>query len=184
MTKVPQTQVMTCRQHTINTPFITSTTGNVFGAVTFDSTAFSQFSSFASVFDQWRILDLSFNFKPRTNVVADNSFVNAANSGEFITAFDYDGNIPGTVADMLNYDSAVVVPGYSSVTRTTRPATLTTVFNGSSSNAVKPEFGQWIAVGGTSTKFYSVIYCWTPAVNTSYAYDLVVTAVLQFRYVR
>jgi len=184
LTKVPTTNMMTCRQHTINIPYVTSSTSPQFGSVPFDSTAFTQFASLATVFDQWRIVDLEFKFNPRTNVVADNSFVNAANAGEFITAFDYDGNIPGAITDILDYDSAVTVPGYRSVVRRTKPSTLTTVFNGSTANAVMPEFGKWLAVGGTSTKYYSIVWAWTPAVNTSYAYDMIVTAVLQFRYVR
>jgi len=181
---VPQTQVLTLRQHTLNTPLMSSTTGVTSGQVVFGASAFDQFNDFAAVFDQWRISEIQFQFTPRVNVVADNSFINTANSGELLTVFDYDGNFPTTAVQALDYDSCVVVPGYMGVTRRTIPSILVTAFNGSSSNAVVPAYNQWIATGGTTTKYYSLCWVWTAATNTGFAFDLHVTAILQFRYVR
>lgn len=99
------------------TQISSSAVGVVYGALSFTADQLPKWSSFATIFDRYRIREVEVFFQPQTN-----QMVTSTGAAVFVprlsVCVDFDdATAPGTVAEVQAYGNAITVPGNRPVVR-------------------------------------------------------------------
>jgi hypothetical protein len=118
------------------------------GALTFSLSSVSSYIPYATIFDQYRVLQVIVKIVP-------NNY-----TGSIYTAIDYDdANVPASTATLLGYDSLSISTKAAISTRFLTPHVSSAVFSGAAftSYALAPS-RQWIDCASPSTAYYGLKY--------------------------
>lgn len=145
-----------------------------------------QFSSFAAVFDQYKITKIEAWLLPRNpgGTGAGASNVNAINRGLLYTAIDYDaGTVPTTSAQIEQYENCVVNEPIQGVYRSFRPHIAQGAWNGSSLTNAVNTVAPWLDCSNTNTQHFSLIALMSASdsVADGATYDMVHRMHIEFK---
>jgi len=104
--------------------FIALTTGPAFAGFSFLVQDIPNYSSFALVFDQYKITKIQVKFMPEYNMsaISTGAAVTGATTGSFLGVYDRDDNaIPTSLDYLREYDNCRDVPCYKGLTFTFKP---------------------------------------------------------------
>lgn len=165
--------------HQVNAYHTSSTTLETFANHVILASNFANFAGWATVFDQYRIMKVEIWVTPRTAPVATTSV-----PGRYVSVIDYDdvANF-ASVADSLEFDTAVVSTGSTAHYRCFQPRVAAAVYGGAFTKFASPDPGLWLDVANADIQHYGLKTAWT-ATDSVYIYDLVIRAVFQFKGVR
>jgi len=148
------------------------------GGQTVTLAVFDPNSSWATVFDQYRIALVEYHFVPRVNIISTGS-----NAGQFYTVVDLDdGTSPTGISYMQAYPGCQMTEGFKSHKHTFVPHVAVAAYSGVFTSFAN-EAAPWIDVASGGVLHYGVKYYWTTSVNVEH-YDLNIRAHLQFRNAR
>jgi hypothetical protein len=150
----------------------TSTTVNQnFGMAFIPSANFSQFSSWASVFDQYRVMEVEVWFYPQKTSVA----------GQLYSIIDYDSVITSTTQSVyMQYSNVMVTPLSCGHYRKWKPHVAVGAYSGSVFGAYKNEVADWIDCGSPDARHYGTAIM-SDVTDTSIGIKGTCRAWLQFR---
>lgn len=99
------------------TQFSSSSVGITYGALAFTADQLPKWSSYSTIFDRYRIREVTVFFQPQTNQISTGSGAGFY-VPRFSVAIDYDdSSTPSTVAEVQGYGTCVTVPGNRPITR-------------------------------------------------------------------
>lgn len=151
-------------------------TGNG-GSFTFSLSLLSNATSYASIFDQYRIAYAEVDFVPATSV-------NTINVGgaypPLYTAIDYDGNVSNTVADLVQYQTAQYAPLGAFLQRRLNPRCLLTVSAGSVADALASP-RQWVDMANTAVPYFGVSWAVGPGPASNIGWTTTIRLCVQFK---
>lgn len=140
------------------------------------ATHIGDFSSLASVFDQYRINRVEFWLRPDTNATVPAG----AAAAQMCAVIDYDDALVlGSMSDAQSYSNQVTVSAYQPLRRCFNPRIARAVYNGTFTgyeNAPAP----WIDMNSGSVQHYGVKTFW-PTSPVGFSYDMEVRAWCSFR---
>jgi hypothetical protein len=144
---------------------------------TVTSTDITNFSSWSTVFDQYRILRAKVWIVPRVSQVSSTS----ANPGQLVTVIDYDdGNALSSFAAGLQYSNALVAPGLQGHYRDFAPHIAVGAYSGTFTSYANMDATTWIDAASTGVSFYGLKAAST-VTDATYTYDINVRLHVQFR---
>lgn len=150
-----------------------------YGAIYTTLQNFDQFTDFAPVFDQYRIVEIEITFWPRVQTV-DGQIVNA---GLLHSVVDYDDStVLTSVASALDYTNCLVTPGNKMHRRTFVPHVANAAYAGAFTSYANLS-GQWLDAASSTVQHYGVKTAWTPT-SIVLTMDVTLRARIQFRNVR
>jgi len=160
---------------------VTSTSSVTSGAVYVTLSSLPQTSSFATIFDSWRVLQFTVRFVPSL------SMLTAVANPPLLTVIDYDdATAPTTTGALRAYDTLLVTPfgqagGY--VERTVNPKIAIAAFSGAFTSYAQAS--KWVDCASPGIQWYGVKYAIDMTAGSyNPAYDIEVDAVMQFKSVR
>ncbi len=149
----------------------------------------SQYSTFASLFDQYRIDRVHFRIRPKNTAISnyDASSVNAAVPNIFVVA-DFDDSSPlSVVSDYLAYGNVVQLSAGDSFDGIIEPAITPAIYSGGAFTGYGVEGSKWIDMASTTIPHYGIKFHVT-ALNASttnvWRWDVVAWYQVSFRNVR
>ncbi len=152
-----------------------STTIDQFGALNFTLNNFPNASEFTSLFDQYRLLQVSVNFVPVSSAQA---------LAPLYTVIDYDDStLPTSLNDLLQYQSLQMTQSGQFHSRTLTPQFDMAAYSGAFTSYALSVPGQWVDVASPSVQWYGIKYC-LPAFTTGatgIVFNIHASAVFQFR---
>lgn len=187
MPKVPDVQriyfsqkdrVYTFSRKYVGTPITPSTTVDQAGALNFQLTNFPDATEFTSLFDQYRIVQITVEFLSLTT----GPYVSPLTS-----IIDYDdSNAVASLNELLEYQTAMTTTAGANHTRTLTPHVTSAVYSGAfTSFAVAPN-SLWIDCANANVQYYGLKY-YFPALSggtNTVLYNVYISGILQFKRVR
>ncbi len=163
-------------------PSIDSTAG-----IYFTAGQAAQFSDYATVFDQYRIVTAAVKFAPTSpNSTSNLSYI----VPRIWTAIDYDDAIqPGSRAVVQAYGSCLESPPNTGVIRVLQPRIASAVYGGVTFNAYGNDTMKWIDVASPAAQHYGIKYCIEAAAaaqgsGTVYGYTIDIELYVEFKCTR
>jgi hypothetical protein len=152
----------------------TSTTVNQnFGMAFVPSANFTQFGSWASVFDQYKVVEVEVWFTPVVN--------NNTAAGQMYSIIDYDSVITTTVlASFLQYTNVMVSPLTCGHYRKWKPHVAVGAYTGSVFGGYKNVVADWVDCGSPDVRHYGIALLTEPT-SASVQVKGTLRAWLQFR---
>jgi len=160
-------------------------------ALAFQLSDLSQSSTFASMFDQYRMEKVKVHFKARSNAVA--VFNTASPNGAVPTAYivvDRDDASPlASIQNAMEYDNVQAFNGEEDCTVELVPSVTPAVFASGAFSAYTtvPSDGVWLDIANTSVPCYGVkgvIGGLTVSTTSSWVWDVIAEYVISFRKTR
>jgi len=150
---------------------ISSTTVDVMGSIINALTSSADASSWAAVYDAYRIMAVTAKWIPL-----------ASNQSGFVhTVIDYDdGSTPASESYMLQYDTLQTSPGGVEFERTWIPRIASAAYNGALAAYYQPPPFQWIDAAGPSVQHYGLKY-YIPATTTVSTWKVIINVTFQFK---
>jgi len=145
------------------------------GAVSITFASLPAYGSLASVFDQYRIIQITTEFIPVAPPTA---------SSTLYTVIDYDDSSATAITALLQYDTLRITPSNMFVERTAVPKVSGTLYGTATGYSV---INPWIDVVSTTVPYYFLKYGLAQSLtvtSTTLAYTTVVTAIVSFRNIR
>jgi len=143
-------------------------------------TNFDQYAAFTSVFDQFRIVEIEYTFRPRIQTM-DGTITN---SGLFHTVVDYDdANTLLSAAAALDYSNCLVTQGNREHKRRFKPHVAIAAYANLLTFNYANVADLWIETASNIVTYYGVKTVWTPT-SVALNMDLTVRARIQFKNVR
>lgn len=161
---------------TMSLPPITSnSSAPTIGAYTFTLAGFPGFNSWATSFDQYRIVQVRVDFAPSGSS-------SATLPGQIATAIDLDDSTaPTSVSDLLQYDTSMLVTSGTFFERRFTPRVANAIYSGGAFSAYG-SVKQWIDCDSNSAQHYGLKYVQTVSNTASTPYAPIATAYINFRY--
>lgn len=162
----------------------------VLGAVAFRLDDLGQSSTFAALFDQYRIDKVLLRFTARNNAV--NVFNTASPNGSvpmvYVTQDRDDASAPASISALKEYDKTVIMNGFSScdVMIEARP-TISAFASGAFSGYVTPDIEPWLDMANTDVPHYGVKFGIVPLTATTtsaWTWDVDAYYYVSFRNIR
>jgi len=159
-------------------PGITSpTVTDLLGALNFTLSALPSSTDFTSLFDQYRIAQVSIKFFPVAGV--------GTGSNPLVTVIDYDdSNTPSSVSDLYQYDSLQMNQPGTVFTRTLVPKTSTAVYSGAFTSFASAPNSLWIDVASPNVQYYGLKYGITAVTGATANWSTLIEYIVQLRNVR
>jgi len=155
--------------------YTTSATLPSFAAVTATLNSVSDYGSWASVFDQYRITAMEVTVMPQYSATTTITTV----TGHIHSVIDYDDNTTITPAQALEYSNCIVYnPGDTSV-RSFKPHIAAAAYSGTFTSYANLA-DQWIDSGSPGVVHFGMKLA-ASATGIPVTYDVVVRLVVQFR---
>jgi len=155
-----------------------SAVATTYGNVNFILNLLDQYSSFTSVFDQYRIRMAEVAFRPRTIPL-----LAATNTGLFATVLDFDdGNNLTTFAQAEDYENAMIGKGDEPQRRTLIPHAALAAYSGAFTSFANVQ-DMWIDAASSGVVHYGIKTAWTQT-DVAYTTDITVRYWVEFRNVR
>lgn len=150
-------------KRTTNSGILTNVANNnIFYAYSFSLSSLPNYTEFQNLFHNYRILKIVFKVVP---TFTGNEMVNTYNGGpnwqmsNISTFIDYnDATLPTDENTFLQAESLKITRAHRIHTRVFKPAVLAAAYEGITSTAYIPKFGQWITTNGgdSSTPHYGI----------------------------
>lgn len=148
------------------------------GAYNFTLSAFPDSAEFTSLFDMYRIVQLTVEFIPLTQ---------GPYNAPLTSIIDYDdSNAVANLNELLEYQSSMTSTSGATHVRTFTPHVSTAVYGGAFTNFATAPNRLWIDAASSNTQYYGLKY-YLPALTggtTTAVYTVYVTGILQFKRVR
>lgn len=153
---------------------------NAAGAMSFALSSLPNATEFTALFDQYKIMKVKLDFIPfGDNVNLPISTMSGANGlvspgGPLVTAIDYDdNNVPGTAADLIQYQASRVTPIPKRLKMTLRPKFATEVYRSAIATGYGARTG-WLDCANSDIPHYGVKYYMNApsALNSSFSYQV------------
>jgi hypothetical protein len=158
---------------------IQSPTVAVFGSVNFQANNnITDFSSLASVFDQYRILAVEMFFRPQAQASAPT----AASKGFLYTVLDYDDSVSLTsVGQAEAYENCIATEAWQSQRRCLKPRAALAAYSGTFTSYANVE-APWIDCTSSAVQHFGIKYVIDVGNSGSLAvFDWTIALVAQFR---
>jgi len=160
--------------------------GNAVPILTPSISLMDQVGTVAALFDQYRIVKVEYRFIPN-NKVGSPEPVSSQLMPNFMTVIDYDdGNNPGTIAMLREYQSALFHDPHKEVVRVIKPRIAVAAYAGGGFSSYANQTS-WIDIASTTVPHYGLKLGVTGGnlgqTQLSYWY-LVTTIHVEFRHVR
>jgi len=169
---------------TIVGPTIVSNLAENDGAIPVTLSALTNAAAFATIFDRYRIRQVTIAFHP---LVGEGTATSGVNAGPLYTVLDYDDATAATIANLVQYDNLKVAPVGSFFERTYTPriaiaAFATSVFT---SFAQAPA-SQWLDVASPGISYYGLKYGLpaSPDPNGTVLWSTTITVEIEFSHPR
>lgn len=152
---------------------------------------FAGYSSFAAIFDQYRIKEILVRIKARSNAVS--VFNTASPNGSVPTAYIVrdldDATALGAVSDALQYDNCQTFNGEEDCVVRYTPAVTPAVYGGGafSGYAVEQASKMWLDIANVTIPHYGlklVVGGLTASTTSSWAWDITAEAIIEFQNTR
>jgi len=156
------------------TPSLTADTLGGY-AVSLNNIPTGDLTSFTTLFDQWRIKQLSFTFV---------SLNPSATEAPLYTAIDLDSSTGVTLATIVGYATCQINQGQVTTVRTFTPGTL--LAGATTTNLVNAPDGTWIDCASPAQAYYGILYAipLNAASSATPAYQVQCRVLFQFRNLR
>jgi len=178
--RVPDVREITLKRNKVHTfadmfqatQLTSSTTVDQSIAYAVALSSFNDAGSYAAVFDQYRIVQLTIEFIPRgTNV----------NASPLYSVIDYDDNTSLASLNALNsYDSVMVTQAGQIHTRTLNPRIAVSAYSTTFNSFANLTANTWIDAASPNVTYYG-LKVYLPTGATVEVYDVNVRGILQFR---
>lgn len=133
-----------------------SVTVPVFGLFMFAASQISDIASLGGVFDQYKIDWVELLIQPSNSSAS-------LDYGQLVSVVDYDDvSNPGSVAALLDYNTAIISNGSFQHYHKFRPRIATAVYGGAVFSSFANSASQWIDMASTNVEHYGVKVGWTP----------------------
>jgi len=150
---------------------ISSTTVDVAGSIINALTSSADASSWAAVYDRYRIMSVVAKWVP----------FSSSQPGFVHTVVDYDdANVPTSESYMLQYDTLETAPAGVNFERTWIPRVAVAVYNGALTAYGQPKPFFWIDAAGPSVQHYGLKY-YIPATSAVSSWKVILTVHFQFQ---
>jgi hypothetical protein len=150
---------------------VSSTTGTeTDGSLSFSLSSLGNASSFAAIFDTYRIVGVRVQFIPETGIISLPSVY---------TVIDYDDSSATALSALVEYDTLKVAPPGAFFERSLVPRIAVAAYSGAFTSFAQMS-NQWIDCGSTGVVFYGLKYALT-ATTAVATYQILTTYTIQFR---
>ncbi len=159
----------------INLANIATTASDTSGSYVFSLSSLPGYTDFTSLFDQYRIVQVTVCFSPINQTAV---------GAPIITAIDYDdNNTPVSADDLRQYDTSRTCVATRYFERTLSPRAAIAAYSGSAFTAYasSPE-NLWIDMASPGIPYYGLKYYWTGRTGATAGYQVDARFVLQFRH--
>jgi len=188
---VPRTQLALERLQTRPYTFVktidkgiiqSSTSANTYGSLQFLANDLPEISSYANIFDQYRITQILLQFLPTITAAVPSA--TASNFAPVIyTAIDYDDNgTPSSLATVLNYSNTRFYSPGQRFKIAFRPHAAIAGYTGTFGAFVNVP-APWIDAASLTTQHYGIKYA-MPSASFVSSWQLIASYTIQFRNVR
>lgn len=152
---------------------------NTTGALYYNLSSAVNQSSYTTIFDAWRILQVEVQFIPRSPAVA-------GQSAPLYTVIDYDDETALTAPNnAFNYDTLQITPPGVLCARVFNPQIATAAYQGTFTGYSRAPRTQWVDAASPSVRYYGLKYIMPPVATAPPSgapqYDVVSTVIFQFR---
>jgi len=124
-------------------------------SLTFTLSACASVTQLSALYDQYRIKAAAVTFTPQING-SSGLAVSANPFPKLYTVIDYDDATPITIAAMQQYDSVIVSPPFTPITRFVVPHVAGALYGGSTFSAYGNLKNQWVDMSSTATPHYGL----------------------------
>jgi len=131
----------------------TSSTIETDGAFTFSLSQLPNATSFAALFDRYRIRQARVTFNPNA---VEGTLTSGVTAGPIYTVLDYDDPTPITIANLVNYDNLKTAPAGAFFERTLTPRVALAAYSGVFTSFAQGNPNQWIDVASPSVQYYGI----------------------------
>jgi len=151
-----------------------STTVDTFGALTLSLTNLPNYAEFVGLFDEYRIIQLTFRISPLSTTQV---------SPPFYTAIDPDdGAVPSSTDDLRQFDTLRIVPAGIFFERTFTPKFSIAAYTGTFTGyANASPYNMWLDTASTTIQHYGIKYA-IPMASSVSTWKVDCTAVIQCRH--
>lgn len=163
----------------------------VYFAMAFQLSDLTQSSTFAALFDQYRIERVRVHFKSRNPAafVANTASPNGSVPMGYIVVDRDDAGALTSISDTYQYDNAIAFNGYDSVTVDLVPSLTPAVFSSGafSGYSTRDSDGVWLDVANTSVPAYGIkgaLGTLTVSSSSNWTWDIVAEYIVSFRKTR
>jgi hypothetical protein len=156
------------------TVLTTSTVANTFVGITATLSSLNDYASYASVFDQYRIMGMKCTFMPGSAQALATTF------GHVHSVVDYDDGASITPAQALDYPNCLVSNLGDTVVRAFKPHVALAAYAGGVFTSFANAEGQWIDCSSTGVVHYGLKVAVNPTV-VAVTFDSIVSLWIQFR---
>jgi len=161
----------------LTTVFTSSTTNPVGYARSFTFADLAQYTSFSTIFDQYKITDIEVWLSPG---FTNSSSFTPGTSGYLYTVTDYDDDTtPSSVTNLQQYTNCIMTPGFMGHYRRWKPHVAEALYSGAFSsygNISAP----WIDIASNSVKHYGFKAMVAPAASSATVVSYQLTMRLHF----
>jgi hypothetical protein len=145
------------------------------GAYYFMISQMNNFTTFASLFDSYRIVRVEVMIIPRGITSSTGT-----NPGRFTTVIDYDDAVsPTNEAECLQYANALTSSGADGHYRSFTPCVALAAYSGTFTS-YESETAPWIDVASSTVQHYGLKWCWSPT-DSTYQKDVIVNFHTEWR---
>jgi len=162
-------------------PAITSALTEVDGAITFTLSAIPNASSYAAIFDRYRIQQARVSFTPYVGL---NTETTGVTSGPLITVLDYDDANFVTFANLMSYDNKKIAPLGSFFERTLTPKFAVASFSGVFTSFSQSLPNQWVDVGSPGVVYFGLKYALPVGLSIGTLWTTTITLDIDFSHPR
>jgi len=163
-----------CRSEAISTINAPTTAPDLLGALYFSLSSLTGSTEFTTLFDQYRIIQVTVKFIPLAGA--------GSGSNPLVTAFDYDdASAPTGVVDLFQYDSVQLTQPGVVLERTMTPRVVQTVYQGVPSAYATAPNSLWIDASYPSVQYYGLKYGVAANSGSSANWNVLAEYILQCR---
>lgn len=163
----------------------------VYFAMAFQLSDLTQSSTFAALFDQYRIERVRVHFKSRNpaTFVANTASPNGSVPSGYVVVDRDDATALTSISDTYQYDNVIAFNGYDSVTVDLVPSLTPAVFSSGafSGYSTRDSDGIWLDIANTSIPTYGIkgaLGTLTVSTSSSWTWDVVAEYIVSFRKTR
>jgi hypothetical protein len=179
---IPRLHLKRQKVYTFSRGFPSSTVSaptavDTLAALNFTLGALPASTDFTSLFDQYRIIQVTVRFIPLAGA--------GTGSNPLVTAIDYDDSTaPTAVTDLFQYDSVIFSQPGTTVERTLKPRVATAAYSGAFTSFASADPNLWIDVASPNVQYYGLKYGIAAATGATANWSLLIEYVLQCRNTR
>jgi len=157
-------------------PITTNSTSETTGAITFQLSNVTGYTSWTSSFESYRIVAAYVEFVPYIGNTSAN-----ATLGQLATAIDYDDATPAFQMTLLQYDSLMLVESGRFFERRVIPRAAKALYSGTAFTSYGQDTQPWIDTSSPSVPHYGIKYAQSVSSTANTPYQSLVTLVVNFR---